>query len=972
MKVERQKNSLLLLILLVLFLCNGRVIGQIRAGSAFLKMLPGARLQAMAGSYSGGLDETYALFANPGATGFLREWNWAVSYNKWIADVYNASLIHGRKVRMPWSRQTQIALGIVYYGVPEFNSAGQNIQTASASDVLASLSVGQPLSFLSDRIAIGSNIKYYRSKLYTFEANTLIFDAGLIAQSPRFRLGNPIFDYGILSVGCALTQIGKNIKFDMVGTPLPQTWRVGAGLYLGKHNGFQLRIISDYQKVRDEEGGFAVGAEFSYNERFAINSGYNFNNDLLKSFSFGVSIRLDDVTTSEKTIIPGRNKALQFDVATIDADQMFSRTYRGDVKYFPVSPESFRHFKPGIGDTVKQNVIALKWEKSRDPDLFDVVKYTVVIDKDSLKLDQLIQSYERSGDDFWLALNDSVYQNIITTETDSIRIEQLKGGYYYWLVCAHDLDNHVRFAEIKNRKISNFYIPKPIIEIKKIAFQPDEWITTNDFQGNLQIIIENSGSIPVTDFKLVVKDSVVSDFDKTKYATNGSFHLVGEFEIDALEPAQSKTIEVPWYAKIIGEYKINVVVIKNDREAEQCLGELHENFYSIPKGAVNSKKEIVAMDVSTNSIEIPLITHLTFNRNSSAVRTEYLENTNLTATLSILSQRLKMNRHLGIALKGYADPNSGEEDVALANLRADAVKEALINQGVFETQIEVLPGTVLPRRNVPANPTDAEWIFEERRYVEITTDPSNHQILFGSVFHSDNHVDVKPISFEANIEGYISIEQTRLTQYYEEMSDFVPIDVDYKQTDIIEEIIWNLTSNQDVADWLDKNINSYLTLTDSLGRTFRTKIKNIRLERKDIGRKHRISFPLKFGKTEPMYDFYWQKLYQYTTEFLDDKDARMYFTGHACAVGPESVNNVLSRRRAKRFHEEFLRRLKQQRPDQFSKVRTRIKASTGYGESSPLNLETLSGERILIGDNATSHGRKLNRRIELVLVYNSE
>ncbi len=67
----------------------------------------------------------------------------------------------------------------------------------------------------------------------------------------------------------------------MVGTPLPQTWRVGAGLYLGKHNGFQLRIISDYQKVRDEEGGFAVGAEFSYNERFAINSGYNFNKELI-------------------------------------------------------------------------------------------------------------------------------------------------------------------------------------------------------------------------------------------------------------------------------------------------------------------------------------------------------------------------------------------------------------------------------------------------------------------------------------------------------------------------------------------------------------------------------------------------------------------------------------------------------------------------------------------------------------------
>ncbi|MBD3290969.1 PorV/PorQ family protein [candidate division KSB1 bacterium] len=971
MKSESQNKSLKLLILLIIFLICGEVYGQIRAGAAFLKMMPGARMQAMAGSYAGGLDETYALFANPGATGFLREWHWAVSYNKWIADIYNASLIYGQKIKTPWSRKTQLALGVIYYGVPEFNSADHNIPQASANDLLASLSIGQPISFLSERISLGANVKYYRSKLYTYEASTFILDAGFMARTPKFNLANPLFENGILSAGFSVTQLGENLKFDMVGTPLPRTWRVGAGFYLGKHNGFQLRFISDYRKVRDEKGAFGIGAEFSYNERFSLSSGYNFSSDLLKSFSFGISIRLDDITTSEKTILPGRNKALQFDIATLDADQMFSRTYRGDAKYFPISPEAFRHYQPDIGDTVRQKVIVLNWEKARDPDLFDDVKYTVVIDRDSLKLAQLLQNYEKSTSDFWLNLSDSIFQRKITTISDSVKITPLEGGCYYWLVSAFDLDNHVRFAEISNRKISKFYIPEPVIEIKEIAFDHDEWITTNDYQGNLKFKVKNSGNLTARRLRLVVKDSILSEFERVNVATNGESHLIGEYGIDSLGTGQSKLLEVAWNAKIMGEYRIHAEVLMEREKTAKLMDEAHEDFYTIPKGTIKSSEEVVAMSVETNSIEIPLITQLSFNQNSAVVKSEYLDNSSLTATLFILSQRLKENRHLGISIKGYADPNSGETDVGLANSRSEAVREALLNHGVLETQIYIVPGEVLEKRKVPANPTDAEWIFEERRHVDITTNPDNHELLFGSVLHSDTRVDVKPVLYHADIEAFVSFEQAIMTQYHEELSDIVPIAMNYGQREISNEIVWNISSDQDIVSWLDRDVNSYLSITDSLGRTFRSKVSKIRLEKKDMGKKHRISFPLKFAKTEPIYDFYWQKLYQYTSEFLEDKNTQMYFTGHACAVGPERVNNILSKQRAKRFHKEFLKRLKSQIPDQFVRVTSRIAASTGYGESRPLSIETLNGERIIIGNNATSHGRKLNRRIELVLVKDS-
>ncbi len=80
--------------------------GQVRSGGAFLKVLPGARHQGMAGSLTGVIDELHALYANPGATGFLRQWQWSAAYTEWIADSYNLSFYYGKQLRTPWSKHT--------------------------------------------------------------------------------------------------------------------------------------------------------------------------------------------------------------------------------------------------------------------------------------------------------------------------------------------------------------------------------------------------------------------------------------------------------------------------------------------------------------------------------------------------------------------------------------------------------------------------------------------------------------------------------------------------------------------------------------------------------------------------------------------------------------------------------------------------------------------------------------------------
>ena len=94
---------------------------------------------------------------------------------------------------------------------------------------------------------------------------------------------------------------------------------------------------------------------------------------------------------------------------------------------------------------------------------------------------------------------------------------------------------------------------------------------------------------------------------------------------------------------------------------------------------------------------------------------------------------------------------------------------------------------------------------------------------------------------------------------------------------------------------------------------------------------------------------------------------RMRFDGHACAIGPEAINQRLSERRARAFHQRFLSFLKREHPDELSEFSKRVDPAVGYGESRPLHIEKLSGEVILIGDNNTALGRKFNRRIEIVI-----
>jgi len=250
-----------LFVMILIILCTGISFAQVLPGASFLRTTPGARLHAMSGTGAAGLDGIHSMYANPGIAGFMREGQWSASFTSWIADVYNASFIYGRRIRTPWSSRSRFSLGIFYQGMKEFDSTDGAAPLATANDLIVSATWGQPLTVISKWISIGASAKYFQSNLDYFSASAYILDAGLFYRTPRFNMplnGFGIFKKGIISTGLSVTNLGNDLQYISVGTPLPRILRGGLSLNAGTHHGLQTQLSMDYIKFRDQESGLRI------------------------------------------------------------------------------------------------------------------------------------------------------------------------------------------------------------------------------------------------------------------------------------------------------------------------------------------------------------------------------------------------------------------------------------------------------------------------------------------------------------------------------------------------------------------------------------------------------------------------------------------------------------------------------------------------------------------------------------------
>lgn len=527
------------LLLAVICLTPARSAAQVRAGSAYLKITPGTRQQSLAGSLTGALDDSYLLYSNPGAVGLLREWQWSASYTEWIADIFNLSLLYGRQLRVntPWSNRINLALGLNYQGVRNFDATRGAQPSASANDLLLNASLGIPIGFVDRNLSFGFNLKYLRSELDRHSDGSVMLDIGAIYRTPRFRLSERgFFQHGILSAGISYSHLGSSLKFIDTKTPLPRTFRTGLALNLGRHDGLQLQLSADYQDVRDEENRFGFGVQFTnlFSRLVAVRGGYNQldnrNTELLSKYAVGLSIKLDDymnpqarATARSAWLSSYKNSDMRVDLGFLDG-QKVGKVYQGSFTTRTNRPEHFGFVSPMEQEFSRLDTVSLSWQATRDPELYDDVDYLLLMTRnDSLGLAQLIEksadyaidllALRRSGHselkseqqtvDF---LNVELYAADVDTNLQLLDVDPqvkafrrnegfavlagkkrvvdyvipngLEHGHYYWTVMAYDRNFHGRFVETNGRNIAELDViapPNLTIRIQKEVVEPQSF-----------------------------------------------------------------------------------------------------------------------------------------------------------------------------------------------------------------------------------------------------------------------------------------------------------------------------------------------------------------------------------------------------------------------------------------------------------------------------------------------------------------
>ncbi|NIR52718.1 PorV/PorQ family protein, partial [candidate division KSB1 bacterium] len=600
-----------------------------------MKILPGARHQAMGGSQTGAIDEAHTLFANPAATGFLREWQWATTYTKWFADIYNLSFIYGRKLTTPWSNRTRLAFGMHYQGVGEFESTSGLERPASANDLLLTASIGNPLHRV-DHLSVGAGVKYLRTELANFTASSVILDLGLLYRSNQIHLKTGPFEYGILSGGVAVTQLGTSLNFISDDTPLPRTFRAGLAFNLGSHDGLQLQLTGDYRKVRDEVGRFSLGGEFAWKYGLALRTGYNFNSEQLNKFSFGLSFRLDDRLLSTGTAIPGTNNAMRFDMAGLEKSDLFPVTFRASVNHYPIAPERFDIVEPFMNTHAPNDSISLSWQTTHDPDLFDTTNYALfVVKDDSLALKRLI---ETSKHDSRIVLEflektqlsqtqDSTEINYIefVVQKDSIKegngvsefMADLKLGLkkkttfmahktrghishtlmpdhslgdYYWTILAYDRDQHLRFAD----EIGHFKVELPDIEITILDYTLTAPVavarprSVEECGGEILVAYANKSDCPAKNFSIKIYETKDAETEFLTRVSPGapaqtSRKLIYEAQIREIQPGARDTLRVAWTkSQLNTNYNVAVIDEENNVPESDEFNNIDSSTYPFP------------------------------------------------------------------------------------------------------------------------------------------------------------------------------------------------------------------------------------------------------------------------------------------------------------------------------------------------------------------------------------------------------
>jgi len=1000
---------------------------QVQAGSAFLKVTPGARDRSMAGSLTGSIDNFYSIYANPGAVGFLREWHWAAGYTEWFAGSYHTGINYSRRIWTPWSRQTNLAFGIQYQGIRQFDSTNKQEKAVDAGDLILSVGYGNPLTFLSPNLSFGLNTKFYHSRLASYEASAWVYDFGLLYKSDRISFSLPLISYGYITGGVAVNNLGKPVTYLDTKTPLPRIFRAGAALHLGSHSGAQVQIAADFRKERDERTRFNLGAELAWRYNLALRGGYSFQSNALGRLSFGLSIKMDD-QSALFTNVPGKNKALGVDIAGLEKGDVFSGIYQATANWYPVSPETFELLQPLSGVNISSSQVKFEWSTSEDPDLYDELKYFFLLDRQespmssAAGLSQMAAEALRPGANFQEMMASAretffVVKELIAEQNEigqkTFEISELPWGEYYWTVVAADQDNHFQFAGKHTPHVGHFRVLPDLI-ITDIHFAPSQRLEIGDYQGKLHLSIANIGAAAAPSFNLAIYDSAMSQFGVLA-ANDHSVgfsqkYLMEDIVVPQLAAGKDTLLKVDWKTGHQGLHRISMVADRDDvlREFNEQNNRLFRDFHSVPKGFFAADSVVITQIDSLYEYELPFIPKVYFKQNSAEIKE--FSSSLVYSPLMTLVKRIKADASVYLHLQGVWDEENGETR-QIADQRAKSVGERLIQLGLQKEKMKIAASTSkLFDEQDTKDSGDYGWVTSEKRFVNISvfrnedSERQDARFFYSVPVSLPKSKIYQPVRFGYEFQNYSIVAKAEAILLLG--SNKLQVFDLAKSTDR-DSVVWFLSDLQR-KELENRTIQYKVEIEDTLGRKFSSKLTDLKLKtrKRNLLNKRIIVGVAEFREEKPGEKLYWEIIASRVNDRLEHGNiAFAGIVGHACAIGDSSYNARLSIARSESFYSEFQKR--------YPKLVFRINRDygeiqlSGHGEQEPfgmlvdkaLFLETLRlhnldefkkityelvtnrkddpefpftfrlrPEGIYIqSDNETVFGRQINRRIEIRL-----
>jgi hypothetical protein len=294
--------------------CSFLSAGQ-RPGAVFLMIWPGARATALGGSFSATADDATACYYNQAGLAFIDHTTVSLQHAPWLSGLYPDMYYEYAGITKPFKMGT-CALNIIYLttGTTDVrNSDGVYLGTYTTFDI----SVGFNYAFkLKPNLGLGMGWKFIYSYLVPdwvwAKMPELGIDMGGTGLTYAFDVGVLYKPFSMLSLACALQNIGPNISYTESGAsdPLPYTLRLGVKVEPINTKVLRIALSSEVTKIlvgmfSIEENSFfenlqyesetawkAVGLEIDYYNFIKLRAGYFIDTEgARKGFTYGGGIK---------------------------------------------------------------------------------------------------------------------------------------------------------------------------------------------------------------------------------------------------------------------------------------------------------------------------------------------------------------------------------------------------------------------------------------------------------------------------------------------------------------------------------------------------------------------------------------------------------------------------------------------------------------------------------------------------------